>query len=524
MTVLSASRIFAEIYTSWLQVTFVDRVFIFAFVPATMSLVWLATKTRPLWLAPLTLAICSLIFYASWGPWPLTILIASMSLNYAGRTIMTRLTSPVGSKRVVALSVIVVGNLSALATFKYVDLFAGTAAHLMGQAYQPSTLLVPLGISFYTFQEIVLAVDAYRGTPRVGFLKYVLFICFFPHLVAGPLVHHREMVPQFSRIEIRWHDVTIGLSLFAIGLTKKICVADPLSPIVHSVFDTNVAALQIGWAWAGSLAYAFQIYFDFSGYSDMALGLGRLFGIKLPINFYSPYKAQNIAEFWRRWHMTLSRFLREYIYIPLGGNKHGLARRNVNLMIVMLAGGLWHGSNWTFVVWGGLHGLFLVIHQLWRKMTSVRFPNGLAVSLTFLCVTFAWVPFRADSISRTLGIWSAMLGCRGVEKTGGLVGLVGAARVMIDTVGSSLPPAIALAGTLVWLFILVWICCVAPNSAEMLQLEHPWPGGKHFPSPKPSRVVMWRPTFAWGGAIGLMFGLAMFLSRQLPQEFLYWKF
>ena len=222
-------------------------------------------------------------------------------------------------------------------TFKYLDLFAGTFADLLGKAYQPLHLAIPLGISFYTFQEIILAVDAYKGVPRIGLGKYVLFIVFFPHLIAGPLVHHREMVPQFSFFKITLSNLMIGVSLFSVGLFKKICIADPLAQIVQSVFDRDPSStLQMGWAWAGALAYAFQIYFDFSGYSDMALGLGRLFGIKLPINFYSPYKAESIADFWHRWHMTLSRFLREYVYIPLGGNRRGNFRRDFNLLFVML--------------------------------------------------------------------------------------------------------------------------------------------------------------------------------------------
>jgi alginate O-acetyltransferase complex protein AlgI len=358
----------ADVASVWSHVTFVDRIFIFGFVPPAVGLFWLAIRTRLQRLPALVLIFVSLIFYASWSAKFLLILLLSMAFNFSGRAWMASCNEKEVGRRRAILVIIVVGNLSALFFFKYFNFFLESYAHLTGFTYEVLAIGLPLGISFYTFQEITLAVDAYAGASKIGLLKYVLFIVFFPHLVAGPLVHHREMVPQFAHLRVRVADLAVGVSLFTIGLTKKVCIADVLAPIARLVFDdTPAGQLQIGWAWTGAVAYAFQIYFDFSGYSDMALGLARLFGVKLPINFFSPYKALDIAEFWRRWHMTLSRFLREYVYFPLGGNRRGLIRREFNLLTVMLVGGLWHGANWTFVLWGGLHGLFLVANRLWRN-------------------------------------------------------------------------------------------------------------------------------------------------------------
>ena len=317
-----------DIIWAWSQVTFVDRIFIFVFVPLTVALFWLATRTRWQTLPAIILIFASLSFYASWSVKFLLILLLSMSFNFSGRAWMTSRSEKEVGIRKALLTMIIACNLSALFFFKYFNFFLQSYTDLTGFPYEALAIGLPLGISFYTFQEITLAVDAYAGASKIGFVKYVLFIVFFPHLIAGPLVHHREMVPQFAHLRVRVADLAVGLSLFTIGLFKKVCVADALAPIARSVFDSTPAdQLQIGWAWMGAIGYAFQIYFDFSGYSDMALGLGRLFGVKLPINFFSPYKSLDIAEFWGRWHMTLSRFLREYLYFPLGGNRRGEARR-----------------------------------------------------------------------------------------------------------------------------------------------------------------------------------------------------
>jgi alginate O-acetyltransferase complex protein AlgI len=516
----------ADIAGIWSQVTFVDRIFIFGFVPLTVGLFWLGTQARWQLMPAIILILASLSFYVSWSVKFLLILLLSMIFNFCARAWMTSRDEKEVRLRKAILTIIITGNLSALFFFKYFNFFLESYASLTGVQHEALAIGLPLGISFYTFQEITLAVDAYAGASRIGFIKYVLFIVFFPHLVAGPLVHHREMVPQFAQLRVRIADVTVGVSLFTIGLTKKICIADALAPVVRSVFDgTPPEQLQFGWAWIGALAYAFQIYFDFSGYSDMALGLGRLFGIKLPINFFSPYKALDITEFWRRWHMTLSRFLREYLYIPLGGNRRGLARREINLMTVMLIGGLWHGANWTFVLWGGLHGLFLVVNRLWRERSPWHMPNVLAGLLTFLCVVVAWVPFRAADIATTFAIWKGMVGSNGVEDLS-LAGIFTEVTSFLVTLGAGFKPGaqFALIATVVWMCALYGVCMALPNSAQIMKLRHPWPASHDFPYSDGNSRIYWYPGVVWGSVLGLMFGLSMLVSRQLPQEFLYWKF
>ena len=232
-----------------------------------------------------------------------------------------------------------------------------------------AAVVLPLGISFFTFTQIAYLVDVQRGiASEPSFLNYVLFVTFFPHLIAGPIIHHKEMMPQFQRAADRpGGDIAVGSALFAIGLFKKVIIADFAAHYVGTAFTPGGDAVPLAMAWEAALNYTVQIYFDFSGYSDMALGLSRMFGIDLPLNFNSPYKARNLIEFWRCWHMTLSRFLRDYLYFPLGGNRHGTVMRYTNLLTVMLLGGLWHGANWTFVAWGGVHGIGLMVNHLWRN-------------------------------------------------------------------------------------------------------------------------------------------------------------
>jgi alginate O-acetyltransferase complex protein AlgI len=509
---------------SWSHVTFVDRIFIFGFLPVTVFAFWLATRSANGLLPPAVLIGASLTFYASWGVTFLTILSLSMAFNYLTRLTMLAISENNASARKWTLFAIVSGNLAALFAFKYFDLFIGTFSDLLGKAHQPLRLVIPLGISFYTFQEITLAVDAHRGVPRIGLIKYVLFIVFFPHLIAGPLVHHREMVPQFSAFKVVLSSLMVGVSLFSIGLFKKVCVADPLALIVQSVFDRDPSStLQMGWAWAGALAYAFQIYFDFSGYSDMALGLGRLFGVRLPINFYSPYQARSITDFWHRWHMTLSRFLREYLYIPLGGNRRGDVRRDFNLLFVMLVGGLWHGANWTFVIWGGLHGLFLIAHRGWQQIINPPMGVGVARLLTFCCVVWAWVPFRAVDISQTIRIWKTMVGLNGVESFVLTTADRDQLRQCFETLSCHVPSAFSLVGAFCLMLVLYTFCVMLPNAAQLLNLDHPWPAARGFlPDNKVS--LRWYPNATWGAIIGLAFGVSMLVSRQVPQEFLYWRF
>ncbi|MDO4987603.1 MAG: MBOAT family O-acyltransferase [Synergistes sp.] len=304
-------------------------------------------------------------------------------------------------------------NLALIGYFKYADFFAQNIAAIFGASWHTKNIFLPLGISFFTFQQIACLVDTYKGKiGRLSLYRYALFVSFFPQLIAGPIVLADTLIPQFDNKRIfclSYKNLCIGITLFSIGLFKKVVIADTFSPWVAAAFGADHALTFIE-AWGGALSYTFQIYFDFSGYSDMALGLGRFFNIELPINFNSPYKAASITDFWRRWHITLSGFLKEYLYIPLGGNRRGKLRRYINLMLTMLLGGLWHGAGWTFVIWGGLHGLFLTINHLWREHKPFDIPKPISHLITFVCIVIAWVFFRADNVAQATEILKGMAG------------------------------------------------------------------------------------------------------------------
>ncbi len=329
--------------------------FIFLFLPIVL-LGYFALGRRGNLPPVIFLALASLTFYAFSGWQFVPLLVASIAFNFTvgyfliERKMRTEL-------RLAALIIGVGGDLLVLAIFKYAGFFAANLDALFSTGITVNILL-PVGISFYSFTQIAFLVDAFRGhVARYALPHYALFVTYFPHLIAGPILHHKDMIPQFERKEAKHADphlILCGLIIFGIGLFKKTGLADGVQPLVALAFGPNPPSFD--QAWIGALAYTFQLYFDFSGYSDMAIGMSLMFGIFLPLNFNSPYKATSIIDFWRRWHMTLSQFLRDYLYIPLGGNRHGPALRYLNLMITMLLGGLWHGAAWTFVAWGALHG------------------------------------------------------------------------------------------------------------------------------------------------------------------------
>src|SRR4051794_4741525 len=377
--------------------------FIFLFLPAVLAGYFALGRGSNL--APVVwLALASLAFY-SLGNWQyVALLLASIAFNYGvGYLLIVRDFRP--RLRFAVLTAGVAGDLLVLGIFKYAGFLAANFNALFTTGLVVHILL-PVGISFYTFTQIAFLVDAYRGqVARYALPHYALFVTYFPHLIAGPILHHRDMIPQFERAEAKRPDphlILCGLIIFAIGLFKKTCLADAIQPLVGPVFGPGSPTFD--QAWIGALAYTFQLYFDFSGYSDMAIGISLMFGIFLPLNFNSPYKATSIIDFWRRWHMTLSQFLRDYLYIPLGGNRRGPVWRYVNLVITMLLGGLWHGAAWTFVAWGALHGAYLCINHAWNRFGPEVTPGLrsaatlLGVVLTFLSVVVAWVFFRADDI------------------------------------------------------------------------------------------------------------------------------
>ncbi len=304
----------------------------------------------------------------------------------------------------------VIGNLAVLCLFKYADFLRGTILDLTSQPWQPWSLILPLGISFFVFQKISYLIDLRRGDKHIyGFLDFCMFVGFFPQLIAGPLVRHNEIIHQFQanpRGPAMWENLSRGFTLFIIGVTKKVAIADTLALSIDPLF-AKATALSAAEAWTAAGGYTLQIYFDFSGYSDMALGLALMFGLRLPVNFDAPYRAVSIRDFWRRWHMTLSRFLRDYLYIPLGGSHCGPARQAANVIVTMLLGGLWHGAAWTFVVWGGLHGAALALSHLWEK-AGLRMPAFLGWLLTLLFVMACWVLFRAPDFATAGDILAAM--------------------------------------------------------------------------------------------------------------------
>ena len=366
------------------------------------------------------LALSSLFFYAYWNPAYIGLLLGSIVCNYAFGTWIAK--AAIRNRKKHLLIVAIAANLTLLGYYKYADFFTTNIDSLTGLHLQMANIVLPLGISFFTFTQIAFLVDTYQGKVKeYNFTHYVLFVTYFPHLIAGPILHHKEMMPQFahsSSYKVNWEHVANGLMLFTLGLCKKTLLADALAPYANGVFNgVESGILPTTYeAWAGALAYTLQLYFDFSGYTDMALGIALLFNIRLPANFDSPYKATNIIDFWRRWHMTLSRFLRDYLYIPLGGNRKGRMRRYANLMITMLLGGLWHGAGWTFVAWGALHGIYLTINNLWRDATAgkVLLPGRIGSlaggALTFIAVVAAWVVFRSTDIAQARTMLEAMFG------------------------------------------------------------------------------------------------------------------
>ena len=389
--------------------------FLLMFLPATIAGFALAVRLISMRAGTAWLLACSLFFYAYWSPPLLPLLLASIVVNFAcGRALF----------RNRSRSFLVAGlifNLGLLAYFKYAGFLVENIEQIIGSEIVNLNIVLPLAISFFTFQQVAYLVDVYQGkADEPDFLNYCLFVSFFPQLISGPIVHHSEMMPQFRQSARKWLSrslVPVALGFIAIGLYKKVVLADGLGPIADQVFAhaANGGIPSTGDAWVGAIAYAFQIYFDFSGYSDMAVGVALLFGIRLPLNFNSPYKATSIIDFWRRWHITLSRFIRDYIYIPLGGNRKGKHRRYVNLVLAMLIGGLWHGAGWTFVVWGGCHGVFLMLNHGWRRLRPRSGAPGFMTvwtsrAVTFCLVVIAWVFFRAADIDDAGRMLQGMFG------------------------------------------------------------------------------------------------------------------
>jgi D-alanyl-lipoteichoic acid acyltransferase DltB (MBOAT superfamily) len=385
---------------------FPSPVFLLGFLPVTLAGFFVAGRVLSHRFALSWLVCASLVFYGWWNPWYLPLLLGSVLANY---TIAGRIRVSAKPRRWLLGGLVL--NLGLLGWFKYSDFLLHSvwpdAPHL--------GVVLPLAISFFTFQQIMFLVDTARDPDQAdhNLLTYTAFVTFFPHLIAGPIVRPGEIMPQLKRRSRFDADgFTEGLLIFLLGLARKCVLADLFGGFADIGFAAADAghSLTLFEAWYATLSYALQIYFDFAGYSDMALGLARMFNIRFPLNFDSPYQAANIAEFWRRWHITLGAFLRDYLYIPLGGNRR---RRSFNLMVTMLLAGLWHGAGWNFVAWGGLHGLMLVMHRQYRQRFA-PLPAWLGQGLTLFCVVLAWVPFRATTMGGTLQMLRGMAGLNGV--------------------------------------------------------------------------------------------------------------
>lgn len=481
--------------------------FLFVFLPVTFALFFLLARLGG-GLAISALGLASLAFYAYWDVRFLPVLLVSVCMNFT----FGRLLSHHHAYRKPLLFAAVAFNLAALAIYKYADFFLSSTNQFAGTQYPLLELALPLGISFFTFTQIAFLVDTARGqASEPSFSKYLLFVTYFPHLIAGPILHHRQMIPQFEShrvLQIRADSIAIGLTFLTIGLFKKVVLADHFAEYAAPVFTTGSAGAPLGFAeaWAGALAYSLQLYFDFSAYSDMAIGLSRLFNIDLPVNFNSPYKATNIIDFWRRWHISLSTFLRDYLYIPLGGNRLGRARRYINLFLTMLLGGLWHGANWTFVVWGAIHGGLLIVNHafaaLQERAGGLHMPRALAVLLTFIAVVLAWVPFRADSLSSALHIWQAMFSLP-----------VAMADLQVASSGIRVHRALyAIAAGL----LIVWLL---PNVQEFVSRH--WKNSTD--RNQYSTRIAWQPTVLAGLCLGAIFALVV-MSFGRVSEFLYFQF
>ncbi|MEA2666682.1 MAG: alginate O-acetyltransferase complex protein AlgI [Candidatus Eremiobacteraeota bacterium] len=494
---------------------FNSYVFLFAFLPVVLAVFFALGHAGRRRAATVWLVLASLYFYAYWNLAYVPLLLGSLALNYGVGLGLSRLPDARRRTRRLLLAGGIAANLGLLGAFKYTDLALSTANALSGSAFELRHIVLPLAISFFTFNQIAYLVDVHRRLAReYDAINYAFFVTFFPHLIAGPIVHHRDVIPQLDTIPYRFRsaDVSLGLTLFALGLFEKVALADPLAPVANAVFGAAPhAAVGAAWAWTGTTAYALQLYFDFAGYSTMAIGLARTVGIAFPANFNSPYRAASIVDFWRRWHMTLSRFLREYLYVPLGGNRHGPARRYAALFATMLLGGLWHGAAWTFVVWGGLHGLYLALNHAWEargkhgplaRVQAHRLTRWAGYALTMLAVLVGWVFFRAADLPTALGLCAQLAGAAGAAPPD-----PGAVPVLLQSApGAALLLRLSLGIALATLF---------PNALELVRAA--------AATDRPPLPLRWAPNQRWAIGIGALAAAAIALCAN-SSSFLYYQF
>ena len=477
------------------------------------------------------LSFASIVFYAYWDWHFVWVILLSIVVNYYIAFFIEKNRNSTKVKTILTIGVVV--NLGLLGYFKYTNFFIDNINLVFNGSLTFYEIVLPLGISFFTFQQIAYLVDVSRNDAvEHNFWHYLLFVTFFPQLIAGPIVHHKEMMPQFVEGQAGLVSAPMfaqGLSIFVIGVAKKVLIADSIAEYATPVFQASANGIPIPFleAWVGALSYTFQIYFDFSAYSDMAIGIGLMLGVKLPINFFSPYKASSIIDFWRRWHITLSRFLRDYIYIPLGGNKRGMPRRFMNLIAVMFLGGLWHGANWTFVMWGTLHGFALILNHFWNWLRKPYGDEGSSLSkwsgrvIVFLFLVVTWVFFRAESIGDAMNILSGMIGLNGVVLPETYYERLGSISMALENMGVRFESGYLFLGVnqvviLLFLLLIVWYL---PNTIEWSKYEH---SGK-FEKTSYLANVLWEPTVLWSFSLSILMLVSLvYMSR--AGEFLYFQF
>lgn len=490
--------------------------FIFLFLPLTFYFYYFLGRLGKNRIAIGWLVGASLFFYGWWNPIYLYLIITSIIINFFLGSLIIKSENLANNRGKNFLILGVSFNLALLGYFKYRNFFIENLNPLLQDPFSTVQIALPLAISFFTFQQIAFLVDAHRGEIKENnFLNYCLFVTFFPQLIAGPIVRFREMMPQYTSglaSRINQENIAAGLMIFFIGLFKKVVIADGIALYSTPVFDvaSKGIALTFYESWSGALSYTFQLYFDFSGYSDMAIGMILLFGFRLPLNFNSPYKAENIIDFWRRWHITLAHFLRDYLYIPLGGNQKGRGRQFANILLTMLLGGLWHGAGWTFVLWGGLHGLCLAINHSWQNFRHAHwteqnqhswFWSALSKFITFIIVVFLWVLFRAENLDVALSIWKSMTG-------------------MNDQYVDIATNIKLGKGRLIVLLIVVWFM---PNTQQIFSKFKVALTDQKPRSDWLMPWLRWEPNKYWAVIIAIL-SIVSVLSLTRPSEFLYFQF
>jgi alginate O-acetyltransferase complex protein AlgI len=539
--------------------------FILVFLPIVLAGCFFFAKFWDARVAQLWLIVASLYFYASWNLIYFPLLILSILFNYSIARLMT--TSASSARRKFLLIFAVVMNLSTLAYYKYTNFFISSLGSLVGTNFSLPTILLPLGISFYTFQQLTLLADMRNRQPdqQLRFRHFLLFVIFFPHLIAGPIVHHREMMPQFETADyrFRWPNLAIGMSLFVMGLFKKVVIADGIATYVSPLYNSATAGhkLTFFYAWAAAFGFLLQLYFDFSGYSEMALGLARMVGIKLPVNFNSPLKATSITEHWSRWHMTLTRFLTEYVNRPLTtwfsrarkrSGKSGIGGPEIHLgavlnivvlpvLITMFLAGLWHGAGYQFLVWGTFHGVYISINQAWRLLISGYFRNRIRYEtimrpLGFLMTLFAVVVaipfFRSDSVETGFNVFCGLFFLNGATLPDTIAYRMPGIAATLAQLGVTFEPGslMTFIYTWSWIAILLTIALAAPNVIQILRSYEPAvvlppsiSASRFAASTLCGRWFVWAPNARWAMTT-VALGVLAILSLTRASAFLYWQF